>query len=178
MAQPIPPVEGNALAGVLVTSSETPDRLARFRALGPQESAAVLDASLASLFGTLDPPAAEGTVLKILGYVPQVTRNEAPNARTGTACLQSGKSYCTGMALVMTALCRRAGLPRGSIVCTTSVSCKATTPSRSTTTARGTSLIPHMACSSTRGRRTTAGAGSLRCVSLWYTASSATMRSR
>lgn len=105
------PAQGGGLDAAFVTLSETPERLAAFRSLGAGEDVAVLDATLKTIFGTTSPPGSESTVLGILAYVPQVTRNAAPNARTGTACLNTGSSFCTGMALAMTALCQRAGLP-------------------------------------------------------------------
>lgn len=108
---PFNPSEPGGLDAAFVSLRETPERLAAYRTPGEGEDTAVLDAALERVFGTTRPPANEATALGILAYVPQVTRNAAPNARTGTACLTTGASFCTGMALAMTALCRRAGLP-------------------------------------------------------------------
>ncbi len=94
-----------------VDFQESPEAVSAFRRLDPQEDLVVLDAALERIFGAERPPINEAAVLKVLSYVPQVTRLKANSGHLGSDCLSAGKGYCYGMGWAFVALCRRLGLP-------------------------------------------------------------------
>jgi hypothetical protein len=115
MKTPEPPAAltaGGYFANAFAASEESDPEIAEYAVPAAGENTAVLDDALKAIFnGSGRPPRTEATLLEILRYVPQVTRLEFLGSPRGSDCLAAGKSFCTGMALAFTALCRRAGFP-------------------------------------------------------------------